>query len=642
MNFKRLFAIKPRALLAIFIGVVLILSVLVPKISRASADFNYNIDVNYIVSPDGPTTVKETYKITNKTSTQYLDSIKVSTPGADIAGLQVYYSDGASIPFETSKLTQNTGNYKYEYTEIKVNFNRANVGQDLTWSFVIQYDTADIVENKGRANVVYIPGISPENRNEYNVRLTVPSSFGQVHGFGNIPKLVSQNSSSKSYQFSQEDLFNNSVQLLFGDSATYKVDFIYPLKNDSKTSKDFEIALPPSTETQTSFIEKIEPKPLSTRVDGDGNVIAKYNLAANQNIDVKVDVLADVKYIQYDLANSGTVSDIPQALKNKYTNPTKYWQSDSPQIKQKAAELTAGKKTVAEKVRAINDYVVSTLTYNDEKIKYNIRQGGLQALNNPNNVVCLEYSDLTISLLRAANIPARMPVGYGYSGDLKKSPAVSDSLHSWVQAYVPNNGWINLDPTWGEKFNNFGISDIDHLAFAIWGESDSTPSAITVNGKDANYQYENVKLEYTSIQPQVSNDAKLSSTKWVILPFLSVISYTGTTSSNSSTFDLKLELNQGAKKSSSNLGSKAPAQKISGVLLDLGLGFALSYKLGLASASSASPIASSSGSNNYLPIAAISVLLLGIIIWRVIKLRNTKKTELEAPKDLKDETKPPQ
>ena len=105
---------------------------------------------------------------------------------------------------------------------------------------------------------------------------------------------------------------------------------------------------------------------------------------------------------------------------------------------------------------------------------------------------------------------------------------------------------------------------------------------------------------------------------------------------------MKLELNQGAKKSSSNLGSKAPAQKISGVLLDLGLGFALSYKLGLASASSASPIASSSGSNNYLPIAAISVLLLGIIIWRVIKLRNTKKTELEAPKDLKDETKPPQ
>ncbi len=245
-----------------------------------------------------------------------------------------------------------------------------------------------------------------------------------------------------------------------------------------------------------------------------------------------------------------------------------------------------------------------------------------------------------IALLRAAGIPARMPVGYGYSGNLKQSTAVSDSLHSWVDAYVPNLGWVNLDPTWGEKFNNFGISDIDHLAFAIWGENDSAPSAITVNGKDANYQYENVKLEYTSIQPKVSNDAKLSSTKWVILPFLSIISYNGTTSSNSSTFDLKLELTQGAKKTSSDLGSKAPAQKISGVLLDLGLGFALSYKLGLASASSASPIASIKGSNNYLPLGAITALLLGIIIWRVIKLRNTKKPEPEAPKDPKDETNP--
>ncbi len=614
-----------RSFSAIIIGLVLIFIALLPKPSNASANFNYNINVNYFANSDGNTSVKETYSITNKTATQYLDSIRISTPSSNISGIQVYYADGRAIPYETSKISQDNAGYKYDYTEIKVNFNRTNVGQNLIWSFVVQYSTPDIVENKGRSNVVYIPGISPENRDEYSVSLTVPISFGQVHGFGKLPKLVAENSSTRTYQFSKDDLYNNSVQLLFGDSTTYKVNFVYPLKNESNAAKDFEVALPPSTASQTTFIEKIKPSPISTRVDGDGNVIAKYSVPANQGIDVKVDVLSDVKYIQYDLANSGTISDIPQVLKNKYTNSTKYWQSDNPQIKQKAAELTADKKTVAEKVKAINDYVIQTLNYNNDKIKYNIRLGGLQAINNPNNVVCLEYSDLTISLLRAANIPARMPVGYGYSGDLKKSPAVSDSLHSWVQAYIPNNGWINLDPTWGEKFNNFGISDIDHLAFAIWGEKDSDPSAVTKDGVDTNYQYENVTLSYTTTQPKVSNDASIKATSYVIFPFISVVRYQVDGPSNATIFDSELKLSNSNIIKIKKLGSLAPSQKINGTTINFGLYFASLSKVGLFDNSSGGELATNSLTNNYWPMIIILFFISVIILVLVLKLRNNKQ-----------------
>lgn len=629
-----------KSLFLVLVGIILIAVAFYPQSSRANNNFSYNIDVNYYVAPVGPTFVKETYNIVNNTSTQYLDSIKLSTPSETTANIKVYYTDGGSIPFTTQRISQDAAGFKYTYTQIQINFNRANYGSNLKWGFVVEYSVSDLVENKGRANIVYIPGISSSSTENYQVSLTVPGDYGSVHGFGVNPKQSTNSNGTKTYSFDQKDLVNNSVQLLFGDSTTYKVNFVYPLQNTSSLPQNIDITLPPSTASQTVFIQNINPKPSSTRVDADGNIIASYTLAPKSKLNVAVDVLADVNFINYDLTKSGTMNDIPGNLVAKYTKATRYWNSDNPEIIKKAKELTGDKSTVADKIEAINKYVIATLDYNNEKIKYNIRQGSLEAYKNPSNVVCLEYSDLMIALLRAAGIPARMPVGYGYSGNLKQSTAVSDSLHSWVDAYVPNLGWVNLDPTWGEKFNNFGISDIDHLAFAIWGENDSAPSAITVNGKDANYQYENVKLEYTSIQPKVSNDAKLSSTKWVILPFLSIISYNGTTSSNSSTFDLKLELTQGAKKTSSDLGSKAPAQKISGVLLDLGLGFALSYKLGLASASSASPIASSSGSNNYLPLGAIAALLLGIIIWRVIKLRNTKKPEPEAPKDPKDETNP--
>ena len=638
MNLRLHNSKKRSALLSFFMGIILVLIAIFIsfKPAIASDNFNYNINVNYIVSPDSNTLVKETYNITNKTSTQYLDSIRVSTPSTDVSNIQVYYGNGGSIPFETTRITQDKSGYKYDYTEIKVNFNRANVGQGLNWSFVIQYNTPDIVENKGRANVVYIPGISPENRDEYNVSLTVPNSFGTIHGFSRLPKLTNQNPTNRTYSFSKDDLNNNSVQLLFGDSTTYKVNFAYPLKNESSSKKDFEIALPPSTSSQTVFIEKIEPAPVSTRVDTDGNVIAKYILDSNQASTVKVDVLADVKYIEYNLANSGTLSDIPQSLKNDYTKPTKYWPANNNQIKQKAQEVTQGKNSVAEKVKAINDYVIQTLNYNNEKIKYNIRQGGLEALNDPNNVVCLEYSDLSISLLRAAGIPARMPVGYGYSGDLKKSPSVSDSLHSWVQAYIPNNGWINLDPTWGEKFNNFGISDIDHLAFAIWGTDDSQPPAITAEGVDTNYQYEEVSLSYTDIVPTISNDAKITSTNWVILPFISINTYRVVGPSNATVFDAGVLQTNASSKKLTEVRTLAPAEKVTGSIWNFGLSFASFNKILLVDPVSNKDLASSVIQNNFTPLIVILIILSVIIAFSVIKLRrNMLKNKLEIKNEKK-------
>lgn len=638
MNLRLHNSKKRSALLSFFMGIILVLIAIFIsfKPAIASDNFNYNINVNYIVSPDSNTLVKETYNITNKTSTQYLDSIRVSTPSTDVSNIQVYYGNGGSIPFETTRITQDKSGYKYDYTEIKVNFNRANVGQGLNWSFVIQYNTPDIVENKGRANVVYIPGISPENRDEYNVSLTVPNSFGTIHGFGRLPKLTNQNPTNRTYSFSRDDLNNNSVQLLFGDSTTYKVNFAYPLKNESSSKKDFEIALPPSTSSQTVFIEKIEPEPVSTRVDTDGNVIAKYILDSNQSSTVKVDVLADVKYIEYNLANSGTLSDIPQSLKNDYTKPTKYWPANNTQIKQKAQEITQGKNSVAEKVKAINDYVIQTLNYNNEKIKYNIRQGGLEALNDPNNVVCLEYSDLSISLLRAAGIPARMPVGYGYSGDLKKSPSVSDSLHSWVQAYIPNNGWINLDPTWGEKFNNFGISDIDHLAFAIWGANDSQPPAITAEGVDTNYQYEEVSLSYTDIVPTISNDAKITSTNWVILPFISINTYRVVGPSNATVFDAGVLQTNASSKKLTEVRTLAPAEKVTGSIWNFGLSFASFNKILLVDPVFNKDLASSVIQNNFTPLIVILIILSVIIAFSVIKLRrNMLKNKLEIKNEKK-------
>jgi len=87
-RFKKM---KKTFLVAILLLTIISLSFLFSLTkARASENFNYNIDVNYLVRNDGNTLVKETYNITNNTGTQYLDSIRVSTPSSNINSIQVY------------------------------------------------------------------------------------------------------------------------------------------------------------------------------------------------------------------------------------------------------------------------------------------------------------------------------------------------------------------------------------------------------------------------------------------------------------------------------------------------------------------------------------------------------------------------
>ena len=626
-----------KLLCLIFLGIFIIFVGLLPIRGKAANEFSYSIDVNYNVPSSGPTGVLQTYNITNNTANKYLDSIKISAPSGDVKNLKVYYIGGGSIPFTTQVLTQENGGFKFDYTQINIDFPIAKVGQGLSWGFVVDYQTNSLVENKGRANVVYIPGIAQENKDSYNVTLTVPAAFGEVHGFGSLPKEVSRQAGVVNYEFNQKDLNNNSLQLLFGNSTTYKVGFIFPLENKSSVSKTFQITLPPNTNSQSVFLQKLEPRPVSTSLDSDGNVLAAYNLKPNEKISVQADILADVKYLKYDLAKSGTTKDIPKNLIDTYTKPTQYWQSDNPAINNKSKELTSNKSTVADKITAINKYVIDTLEYNNEKIKYNIRQGSLKAFNDPTNVVCLEYSDLTIALLRASGIPARMPVGYGYSGDLKLSPSVSDSLHSWVEAYVPNVGWVNVDPTWGEKFNNLGISDIDHLAFAIWGADDSSPVAVSASGKDTNYQYEQAVISYVQEIPTASKDATLSADKLVLLPFVSLVQYQIKGPSNSATYNLNLVLTDGKKTTEKSLGSTAPSQKLSGRIFSLGFDFANRSSAKITEQNASVPLASTTVNVNYTPLILIIVLVAIIIIWVVVKLLSNKKSQKNSNEEIENE-----
>lgn len=93
--------------------------------------------------------------------------------------------------------------------------------------------------------------------------------------------------------------------------------------------------------------------------------------------------------------------------------------------------------------------------------------------------VCQDFSHLMISCLRSAGLAARYVSGYLVTpaGSGRPSRVGADASHAWVSLFVPDSGWIDLDPT-----NNV-FPSTGHITLG-WGRdySDVTPLRGVING----------------------------------------------------------------------------------------------------------------------------------------------------------------
>jgi transglutaminase-like putative cysteine protease len=63
--------------------------------------------------------------------------------------------------------------------------------------------------------------------------------------------------------------------------------------------------------------------------------------------------------------------------------------------------------------------------------------------------VCQDYSHVMITLVRELGIPCRYVSGYLYHHTENDSPdrSAADATHAWVEAFLPELGWVSFDPT---------------------------------------------------------------------------------------------------------------------------------------------------------------------------------------------------
>jgi len=168
------------------------------------------------------------------------------------------------------------------------------------------------------------------------------------------------------------------------------------------------------------------------------------------------------------------------------------------EVGQLAAKITAGKKTVLEKARAIYDWTCDN-TYRDPKTRGCGAGDVCLLLKNPGGK-CADIHSVFVALARAAGVPAREV--FGIRMGKKEREDVSTWQHCWAEFYLPGYGWVPVDAADVRKAmltENLKLDDMKTAGYRAyyWGGIDpyrvklSTGRDLTLNppqsGDPVNY-----------------------------------------------------------------------------------------------------------------------------------------------------------
>lgn len=434
-----------------------------PTVAKAENEFSVDANVTYLVQESGKSIVTHEITLENNFSTLYATTYTLSLENIDAGSVSA--RDEAGRPLEV--VTQKDG----DKTDIKVSFPDAVTGRGSKRHFFVVYENGNFAVRTGEVWEISIPRLADETSfRNYGITLEVPSNFGLEAYVSPKADSQSENNGHKIYSFKKDQIVRTGITAGFGAFQVFSFNLSYHLENPLSREAQTQIALPPDTAFQKVYLDKIEPKPASIDIDSDGNWLATYKLKARQRVDVvamgAVQIFAS--YRAFPVPSEETLSN---NLKE-----TEYWQVNDPQIKALAMELKTPK--------AIYDYVSKNLKYDFSRVQPNVqRMGAKAALNSPTQAICMEFTDLFISLARAAGIPAREVNGYAYTENPELQPLslVADVLHSWPEYYDRGlKAWIPIDPTWGSTTGGqdfFSKLDLRHFAFVTHGLDATKPYA---------------------------------------------------------------------------------------------------------------------------------------------------------------------
>jgi transglutaminase/protease-like cytokinesis protein 3 len=139
----------------------------------------------------------------------------------------------------------------------------------------------------------------------------------------------------------------------------------------------------------------------------------------------------------------------------RWIYPSYYVESDDFRITNLYNSIVYGITDETEKIKAVHDYIVSTLVYDLASYNNTGRSRRMDAVSVIENgtAVCEGYANLTAALLRTAGIPVKIIANKSIG-------------HAWNNVYS-NGKWFFYDATWDDPLPDRGEGVIGYTYFML-------------------------------------------------------------------------------------------------------------------------------------------------------------------------------
>lgn len=278
-------------------------------------------------------------------------------------------------------------------------------------------------------------------------------------------------------------IFIASFTLCYGADNIYKstkseidasssADGYIKIKYLKETTKKLKVIIEKGTDKYTYDLNnkgEYDTYPLQM---GDG----KYKVRVFENISGNKYAVKQTVTINVKLKDANA----PFLTANQYVNYT-----DTSEAIKKAAELTNGKTDDFEKIDVIYDYIISNISYDNEKAK-TVESGYLPSIDEilkSNKGICFDYASIMASMLRSQKIPAKLVTGY--SSNLSV-------FHAWNEVYTDETGWIKLNEMYFDG-NEWKLMD---STIASSAKQSNSPRVMEYTNKLIDSKYYTKQFEY--------------------------------------------------------------------------------------------------------------------------------------------------
>jgi transglutaminase-like putative cysteine protease/glutamine cyclotransferase len=212
---------------------------------------------------------------------------------------------------------------------------------------------------------------------------------------------------------------------------------------------DVYVAVPSDLPTQKILkAPDFEPKPADFVTDQWGQKCAHFvfrDVKAGEEARAVMKVEAEVRSARWfvDPDAVGSLADIPADIVKTYTQDSSKLVLTDPVIQKAVQEALGDERNPYWMARKINKFI-------QDRMRYEMVGGWNVApvVLSRGTGSCSEYTFVMLAMCHAAGLPARYQGSVVVRGD---EASRDMDFHRWVEVYLPNYGWVPVDPSGGDS-----------------------------------------------------------------------------------------------------------------------------------------------------------------------------------------------